>query len=150
MSPSSSTRLRAESDDIILRWSANPSAPVLELPVEIVAGDDSEPVLRAPIQIREDSLVTLVGKNYTVNGIVRFCRADRNSYLITVRTDSISEERFEKVYFRDPGALVVDDFLSEEEEAKILESLQDSSPSSAQDSALTVVPLDFPLPAWCS
>ncbi len=61
-----------------------------------------------------------------------------------------SKEPFEAVYFRDPGALVVDDFLSEEEEAKILESLQESSGSAADDSALASVSLDFPFPAWCS
>ena len=126
MQPSSITRLKAESDEIILRWSVNPFAPSLELPVEIVDGDNSEPVIRTPLKIGEETPVTLVAKNYMVNGIVRFCRPDKNSYLITVSTQDVPDEGFGAAYFRDPGTLVVDDFLTEEEEAKILESLQDS------------------------
>jgi len=61
-----------------------------------------------------------------VNGIVRFCRPDNNSYLVTVSTQDVPDETFDIRYFRDPGSLAIDDFLTEEEEAKILESLQDA------------------------
>lgn len=137
MSPSSITRLKAYSKEIILRWCDSLSASVFELPVEIVDEANCEPIIRAPLKIGEDTPVTLLAKDYMVNGIVRFCRADRNSYLITVATRDVSEERAEKAYFRDPGVLAIDDFLTEEEEAKILESLQDSSRSLAPDSALS-------------
>src|SRR5436305_9218407 len=131
MSPSSTTRLRAYSNKIILRWADSPTATALELPVEIVDEKDSEPIVRAPVKIGEETPVTLVADDYMVNGIVRFCRADRNSYLITVTTQDVSDERPGTVHFRDPGALVIDDFLTEDEEAKILESLGGSSRSSA-------------------
>lgn len=126
MSASSITRQLARSGQIILRWSDTPSAPALELPVELVDSDNGEPTVRAPRRVVEHTPVALVAKGYMVNGIVRFCRADKEFYLITVSACEISEDRFEPAPFRDPGALAVDDFLTEEEEAKILESLQDS------------------------
>ena len=136
MSPSIFTRLRALSSKIILRWSDPPSAPLAELPVEIVDEDNFEPIIRAPLKISEQTPVTLLTENFMVNGIVRSCRTDRNSFLLTIATEDLSAERLERAQFRDPGALVVDDFLTEEEEAKILEALQDSSPSAAKCSTL--------------
>jgi hypothetical protein len=124
MSAGSITRMLAESSEIILRWSDTPLAPARESLVELVHPDDAEPLVRAPFRIGEDTPVTLVAKGCMVNGIVRFCRAEKQSYLIAVSTCGISEEQSETVHFRDPGALAVDDFLTEEEEAKILESLQ--------------------------
>jgi hypothetical protein len=126
MSPRTTTRLLAQSGQIILRWSDAASAPALEWPVELVDSENPDPVVRAPRRVGEDTPVTLVAEGYTVNGIVTFCRADKDSYLITVSISEISQDQLETAHFRDPGALAVDDFLSEEEEAKILESLQDS------------------------
>jgi hypothetical protein len=127
MWPSTTTRLRADSNKIILRWADSPAAPALELPVEIVDEENSDPVVRVPFEIGKETRVTLLGTGYMVNGIVRFCRAEKNAYLITISTQDISEDRQERPHFRDPGTLVVDDFLTEEEEAKILESLQRST-----------------------
>jgi len=109
------------------------------LPVEIVDEDDSEPILRVPLKIGEETPVTLLARNYMVNGIVRFCRPDRNSYLITVATNDFSGERFDNAHFRDPGVLVLDDFLTEEEEQKILESLQECSGSAASNSVFATL-----------
>jgi hypothetical protein len=129
------TRLRAQSKGIILRWSDTPSSPTLELPVEIVNEDDYEPIIRAPLKVGEETPVTLLSKDYMVNGIVRFCRADKNSFLITVSTAGTPEEQLNASFFRDPGALVIDDFLTEEEEAKILQSLQDPPPSRREETS---------------
>src|SRR3954454_3664369 len=98
MSPSSITRLREHSSKIFLRSADTSSVPAFELPVEIVEGDDSEPIIRAPLAVGEDTPVTLVANDYMVNGIVRFCRADRNSYLITITTQRSSDERSETGY----------------------------------------------------
>jgi hypothetical protein len=135
MSPRSTTRLLAQSGRIILRWSDTPSAPALEWPVELVDSDDPDPVVRAPRRVGEDTPVTLVAEGYMVNGIVTFCRADKDSYLITVSISEISENQLETAHFHDPGAFAVDDFLTEEEEAKILESLQDSFRSQTSEFA---------------
>lgn len=139
MSPSSFTSLRAHSNKLVLRWVDSPSAPAYEFPVEIVDENDSGPILRAPLNIEEQTPVTLVAEDYTVNGIVRSCLADRNSYLITVATQDVSDQLAGTAYFRDPGVFVLDDFLTEEEEAKILESLGDSSRSLDGDSGLFTV-----------
>lgn len=135
MSASSITRLLGQSSEIILRWSDTPFAPARESVVELVDSDNPDPLVRAPLRINEETPVTLVAEGYMVNGIVRFCRADKESYLITVSTCEISKGGSETVHFRDPGALTVDDFLTEEEEAKILESLQDSFHSEPRDPA---------------
>ncbi len=126
MSASTITRLLAQSGQITLRWSDTPSGRALESVVELVDSDHPEPIVRAPRRVGEDTPVTLIAEGYTVNGIVTFCRADKESYLITVSTCGISEDQLETAHFHDPGAIAVDDFLTEEEEAKILESLQDS------------------------
>ena len=139
MSPGNTTRLKADSSKIILRSADSTSVPGFELPVEIVVDDESEPIIRAPLAVGEDTRVTLVANDYMVNGIVRFCRADRNSYLITIVTQHASGERSDTGYFRDPGTLAVDDFLTEEEEAKILESLEGSSRSLPGDSGISSV-----------
>lgn len=139
-----------ESSEIILRWSDTPFAPARESLVELVDSDNVEPLVRAPFRIGEDTPVTLVAKGYMVNGIVRFCRADKQSYLITVSTSGISEQQFEAAHFHDPGALAVDDFLTEEEEAKILESLQDSFRSQMRNSAVTAAFLVRAVTRLCS
>jgi hypothetical protein len=61
------------------------------------------------------------------NGIGRFCRTEDFISWITFADPRVPDEHTEAGYLRDPGALVVDDFLTEEEEAKILESLEGSS-----------------------
>ncbi len=116
----------------MLRWADSPSASAFELPVEMVDENGFDPIIRASLNIGEETPVTLVAEEYMINGIVRSCRADRNSYLITVAIQDVSDKRSGTAYFRDPGALVLDDFLTEEEEAKILESLEDSSRSLAR------------------
>ena len=118
-----------------MRWADTPSSPASSPPVEIVNEDDYEPIIRAPLGVGEETPVTLLSKDYMVNGIVRFCRADRNSFLITVSTACAPEEQLNAGFFRDPGALVIDEFLTEEEEAKILQSLQDSPPSRREDTS---------------
>lgn len=137
------TRLLAESGRISLRWSDSSVAPALETVVELVDPDNAEPIVRAPLRIVEETPVTLLADGYMVNGIVRFCRADKESYLIAVAACEISEDHLVPVDVRDPGVLAVDDFLTEEEEAKILESLQDSFCSGTSDSRFSTARLEL-------
>jgi hypothetical protein len=124
MSAGTCTRFRVDSHHIILRYSHSAFAPALEFPVELVAENDKESILRVPIELGESTAVTLLAENYMVNGIVRFCRADTDAFLITVAKRVITDRQYETAFFHDPGPLGVDDFLTEEEEARILESLQ--------------------------
>ncbi|MFL6447414.1 MAG: hypothetical protein ACJ746_06955 [Bryobacteraceae bacterium] len=122
-----------------MRWSDSPSAPALELPGEVVDNSNSEPIVRVSLKINEQTAVTLLGKDFMLNGIVRSCRPEKDCYLVTVATDDVSGQRFEQAHFRDPGVLALDDFLTEEEEAKILESLEDRSGSRTNGSLLGTI-----------
>ena len=71
--------------------------------------------------VSELTHVHLIGKNYTGNGIIQSCRKEGNSYILTILMTT--ELALPELPERDPGVFAVDDFLTEEEETKILESL---------------------------
>lgn len=73
----------------------------------------------------EKTKVTLIGKDYTGIGIVKSCRRDGENFILSI---GLTEEFIQAALpsDADPGALVVDDFVTEEQETKILEGLQDS------------------------
>jgi len=107
---------------IFLRWSDYPELPIREEPVEVIGLDTFQSVIRSNLRINEKTQVYLIGEAYTGNGIVRSCQQEGTGFLLTIAMNveaSLSELRPE----RDPGVLAVEDFLTEEEEAKILESL---------------------------
>src|SRR5205807_1454779 len=66
--------------------------------------------------------VFLIGNHYTKNGIVRSCHEEGDSFLLTILIDS-EHSGPELLPEYDPGLFGVDDFLTEEEESKILEGL---------------------------
>ena len=121
-----------DGEPFYLRWCDNPELPFREEPVELVGLQSSESVIRSALRVGEETEVFLIGKRYTGNGIVRSCQREGNSFLLTIRIGSEFKTP-ELLPDYDPGVLAVDDFLTEEEEAKILESLN-SNPQSEEDS----------------
>jgi hypothetical protein len=101
------------SDQSLLRWSEDPASPLREEQVEVVRFCLSESVIRSALRIRENTSVYIIGKHYTGNGIVRSCREEGEGFLLTIRVETE----------HDPGIFAVDDFLTEEEESRILEGL---------------------------
>ena len=82
----------------------------------------SESFVRSGLWVPEETRVFLTGKDYTGNGIVRFCQEEGNSFVLTIHI--VSEYTTPDLLPEyDPGLLAVDEFLTEEEEAKILDSL---------------------------
>ncbi len=109
-----------------LRWSDGPELPVREEPVEVVGVSSSEPLIRSALMVIEETKVFLIGSGYSGNGIVRSCQKEGNSFLLTIgiNTESMQPE-LPTAY--DPGLFAIDDFLTEEDEDKILASLNNGS-----------------------
>jgi hypothetical protein len=113
-------------DQLFLRWSDDPTLPMREQRVEMVGLYSSESVIRSALRINEKTKVLLIGNHYTRNGIVRSCREEGDSFLLTILIDS-EHSGPELLPEYDPGLFGVDDFLTEEEESKILEGLNADS-----------------------
>ena len=85
----------------------------------------SEAIIKSSLKVDEKTKVTLIGKDYTGIGIVKACRKDGKNFIVTI---GMSDERPGRVPAAkpDPGVLVIDEFITEEQEAKILNDLDDS------------------------
>jgi hypothetical protein len=112
-------------DQALLCWSDAPNSPLREEFVQILRSHLPEAVIRCSLEVSEKTKVTLIGKDYTGIGIVKSCRRDGENFILSI---GLTEEfiRAALPSDADPGALVVDDFVTEEQETKILEGLQDS------------------------
>ena len=87
----------------------------------------SEAVIKIALSIDVKTKVKLIGRDYTGIGIVRSCRKDGKNFILTIQVDA--NPRTSRVPLdRDPGVLAVDTFLTEEEEEKILNDLEDWTP----------------------
>jgi hypothetical protein len=113
-------------DQLFLRWSDDPTLPMREQRVEMVRLYSSESIIRSALRINEKTKVLLIGNHYTRNGIVRSCREEGDSFLLTILIDP-EHSGPELLPEYDPGLFGVDDFLTEEEESKILEDLNADS-----------------------
>ena len=109
-------------DQLFLRWSDDPTLPTREERVEVIEIHSSESLIRSPFRIDEETQVYLIGKHYTGTGIIRSCNKKGSSFILTILMDTecFLSEFLDKP---DPGVFAVDSFLTEEEEIKILESL---------------------------
>ena len=110
-------------DQLFLRWSDHPDLPVREEPVEVIGCDLPELLIRSACRVSVDTEVFLVGSRDTQSGFVRACRSEGEGFLLAIHigSESIMPKLLPQY---DPGHFAVDDFLTEEEEAKILESLK--------------------------
>ncbi len=108
-----------------LCWSDPPNSPVQEEFVSILESHPMEALISSTLRVSEETKVTLIGKDYTGIGIVKSCRRDGENFILSIGLTAKSAQTTLPPG-ADPGALVVDDFLTEEQETKILESLEDS------------------------
>lgn len=109
-----------------IRWSIPADGSIQEEPVEIISEESTEATIRALSGLTEKTPVYIKGNSYTGNGIVESCTPEGQGHrvviqlvcnqMITVHSSQI-----------DPGVYSVEGFLTEEEEAKILESLTGGS-----------------------
>ena len=133
-----------ESGQLLLRWSDDPDLPSHEESVYMLEAKSAELVLRSSFRVPEKTRVYLIGKDYSEAGIVRSCHKQGLNFILTI---GISPEGPVPPHIEiDPSVFIVDSFLTEEQEERILSELeeelhwQDDGPSSfltasVQDSA---------------
>jgi hypothetical protein len=101
----------------LLRWLEGPQSCPREEYVEIIEDQVCQTIIRSSLELSRETEVTLIGKDYTEHGIVQACESENTWFLLTLRA-KVSHRPGNATL--DPGALMVDDFLSEEQEAAIL------------------------------
>jgi hypothetical protein len=115
-----------ESGQALLCWSDAPNSPTREEFVQVLESYTSEALIKSALSVDEKTKVTLIGKDYTGIGIVKSCRKEGTNFILHIGISDLSSSAALPPDI-DPGALLVDDFLTEEQETKILEGLQDAS-----------------------
>jgi hypothetical protein len=111
-------------DQALLCWSEAPNFPAREEFVQVLETHSQEAVIKSTLEVSEQTKVTLIGKDYTGIGIVKSCRGEGKNFIVTISMGNENAPGGPTVD-RDPGVLAVDSFLTEEEEAKILQDLED-------------------------
>jgi hypothetical protein len=106
---------------ILLRWFDFPHSSSREEVVEMVESDFSEAVVCSSLGLSKDTRVSLTGQFCHELGIVRSCRAEGNKFMLTIGIGPMSHGGGSGI---DPGVLAVEDFLTEEQEAEILNNLE--------------------------
>jgi hypothetical protein len=115
-----------DSGQLLLRWSDDSKFASREEFVDVLSRQLSGIVVRSSSAIAENTPVCLAGAQYIANGIARSCRKDSNSFILGILIDT--ESKIHNTSALDPAIFSVDDFLTEEQEAAILENL-DCAPS---------------------
>jgi hypothetical protein len=118
---------QGESDQALLCWSETPNCPSREEFVQVLETNLSEAVIKSALKVSEKTKVTLIGKDYTGIGIVRGCQKDGKNFILTILMgDESTRTSFASP--PDPSVLVIDEFISEEQESQILDNLDHCSP----------------------
>ena len=124
--------------------------------MELLHHSSQEWIVQSPTLISEQTQVYFDGSFYTGSGRIRSCFRDTSCFVLTIAM-SLEECFVLPRHEFDPGLLEVDSFLTEEEETKILDSLNNDIPCSLTVqrlcSELTRVSrkmLGILLPATCS
>lgn len=112
-----------------IRWWDLQSKSPMEQDVQLIHQSFKEWIVQSPVPIVEQTQVHLNGTFHTGNGIVSSYFREALGFVLTIAMTA--EECFALPSHEfDPGALQVDSFLTEEEEAKILDSLKNDVPYS--------------------
>ena len=124
MATSKKNSLAEKVQRFFLRWSAAFDSTFREEVVDYINNNHSEWIFRSNVLISDRTPVYLTGDTYMGNGIVQSCRQEGRSFILTINMTNESTYLAPRQHF-DPGFLGVDNFLTEEDEAKILDSLRD-------------------------
>jgi hypothetical protein len=101
----------------LLRWFEGPESNPREEYVEVIDEQMCQTVIRSSCELSRETEVTLIGKDYTAQGVVQACRVENDRFLLTLVARPLHRDSGS---YLDPGSLAVDDFLTEEQEAAIL------------------------------
>jgi hypothetical protein len=121
------TPIRSEClEKVWLRWSEAANSTSREEFAELIQTHPTEALIRCSPRLRKDTQVYLiVPGRYKMSGVVASCRKEGNSFIVRiVINENLNPQHRSEL---DPGILIVDDFLTEEEEAKILKALEEDT-----------------------
>lgn len=127
----------------LLRWFEGADSETREERVEIMDDRVCQKTIRSSMELSQETEVTLIGMDYTEQAIVRGCRNENNFFLLALalkapaRVSGLS---------RDPGAMSVDDLITEEQEAAILAEIAEETLVQQTSSSATKDELDRPSP----
>ena len=124
MQVSSNVSSIAHSNYALLRWFEGSQTQPREEFVEVIQDQVSHTVVRSSLKLNQETAVTLIGKDYTEEGIVQGCQSEDAWFLLTVVGKLPNRDGG---FVPDPGVFALDGFLSEEQEAAILREF-DSQP----------------------
>jgi len=103
-----------------LRWSEQKGGSLREELVDILEEHVPQWIIRSAREVNANTPVHLTGENYSGDGIVQSCKQENFGFVITIFMNE-NEAFAESKAGRDPGVFAIEEFLTEEEEAKILE-----------------------------
>ncbi len=122
MQVSGNSSFLARSNYALLRWFEDSQGQPREEFVEVIKDQVSHMVVRSALKLNQETAVTLIGKDYTEEGIVQRCQSEDTWFLLTVVGKLPNRDAH---FVPDPGVFAVDDFLTEEQEAAILRELEE-------------------------
>jgi hypothetical protein len=108
-----------DSSAVLLRWSDAPDRPWREILAKVLHSDAYGATICSSLRLTEETEVRLLRDRRCDCGIVRACREEGSEFILTIWLTESSVPRSEEPD-RDPGVLVVEDFLTEEQEERIL------------------------------
>lgn len=111
---------------LLLRWSDFSVNASREEFVDIISRQASKMVVRSISEVVQNTRVFLVGKQYAASGTTRSCSKGGVSFVLAILIETESYLGSDSGW--DPGVVTVEDFLSEEQEARILDDLLLESP----------------------
>ena len=113
-------------EKVLLRWSEAANSTSREQFVELIQTHPTDALIRCSAKLRKDTQVYLiVADRYKMSGVVASCRREGNSFIVRiVINENLTPQHRSEL---DPGILVVDDFLTDEEEAKILKEVEEDT-----------------------
>jgi hypothetical protein len=121
---SSKSGLLPHSQYALLRWFEDPRSKPREELVEIIKDQVCQVVVRSFSELRQEAEVTLVTEGCTEESVVQACERESAGFLLTL---GIKQPRRDGRSAFEPGVFSVDDFLTEEQEAAILEEVAEQA-----------------------
>ena len=106
---------------LLLSWSEAPQSPLQQACVDLIDAHSVEAVIRSHKQVAEKTRVYLSQTGYIREGIVLSCKSDDNHFILAV---CMLDDLHPRATEPDPGCLVVEDFLTEEQEERLLSELE--------------------------
>ena len=108
----------------LLRWFEGTGSEPREEYVEVMDDRACQKTIRGSVELSQETEVTLIGIDYTAEATVRACQNEDSLFLVTLALKAPARDSSSS---HDAGALSVDDFITEEQEAAILAEIAEET-----------------------